>query len=72
MSATKYKDLGNEEFGKGNFEKAIEFYTYATEMEPSNHVFFTNRSNAHFQLHNFAKSLRDAAKSVELNPKWDK
>ena len=28
----------------GNFEKAIEYYTYATEIDPKNHLYYTNRS----------------------------
>lgn len=72
QGAEKYKLQGNEEFKKGNHEKAIEFYTYATEMDPNNHIYFTNRSNAYFKMKIFEKSLRDAAKSVKLNPKWSK
>jgi len=70
--AMAYKDKGNEEFKKGNHGKAIEFYTYATEMDPTNHTFFTNRSNAYFKMKNYEKSLRDAQKSVKLNAKWEK
>lgn len=71
-AAAEYKDKGNEEFKKGNHGKAIEYYTYATEMDPTNHIFFTNRSNAYFKMKNYDKSLRDANKSVKLNPKWAK
>jgi len=70
--AMKYKDLGNEEFKKGNMGKAIEYYTYATEMDPNNPIFFTNRAAAYAHMGKWDKSLRDADKSVKLNPSWEK
>jgi tetratricopeptide (TPR) repeat protein len=70
--AERYKEKGNEEFKKGNYEAAIENYTYATEMDPTNHIFFTNRAAAYAHMKRWDKSLRDAEKSVQLNPRWDK
>jgi tetratricopeptide (TPR) repeat protein len=72
MSAESMKEKGNEEFKKGNYEKAIEFYTYATEMDPKNHTFFTNRSLCYAQMKKWDKSLRDAEKSVQLKGDWEK
>ncbi len=48
--AEKYKDQGNEEFRQGNFAKAIEQYTYATECDPKNPIYFTNRSMCYFKV----------------------
>lgn len=80
--ALEYKDKGNAEFKKGNHAKAIEYYTYATEMDPSNHVFYTNRSFAYYKIalsqkdeervNNLNKSLRDAQKSANKNDQWAK
>jgi len=70
--AEKYKEQGNDEFKKGNFDKAIEFYTYATEMDPRNHVFFTNRALCYEKMKKYDKALRDAEKSVQLNKDWEK
>jgi len=72
MSAEQYKEKGNEEFKKGNMEAAIENYTYATEMDPTNHIFFTNRAAAYAHMKRWDKSLRDAERSIQLNPRWDK
>lgn len=44
MSAESYKDKGNEYFKKKEYDKAIENYTYACEIDPKNHVYYTNRS----------------------------
>lgn len=70
--AEKYKEQGNDEFKKGNFDKAIEFYTYATEMDPRNHVFFTNRALCYEKMKKYDKALRDAEKSTQLNKDWEK
>jgi len=70
--AEKMKEKGNEEFKKGDMAKAIEYYTYATEMDPGNHTYYTNRAAAYAHMKNWEKSLRDAKKSVELNSKWEK
>lgn len=70
--AEKFKNQGNDEFKKGNHGKAIEYYTYATEMDPTNCIYFTNRSNAYFKMKIFDKSLRDAVKSTTLDSKWSK
>jgi len=70
--ALKYKEQGNEHFKKGNHAKAIEFYTYATECDPKNPIFFTNRSTAYFKMKNYEKSLRDASKAIKLDKTWAK
>jgi len=66
------KEKGNEEFKKKNFEKAIEYYTYATEMDPKNHVFYTNRAMCYAAMSKWEKSLRDAEKSISIKQDWEK
>lgn len=70
--ATKYKEQGNKAFKEGDHAKAIEYYTYATELDPKNPIFFTNRSTAYFKMKKFDKSLRDANKAIKCDPKWAK
>jgi len=70
--AEDMKEKGNAEFKKGNYEKAIEFYTYATEMDPNNHVFYTNRAMCYAAMKKWDKSLRDAETSVKLKKDWEK
>lgn len=59
-------------FKKGDHAKAIEMYTYATELDPKNPIFFTNRSTAYFKMEKFDKSLRDANKAIKCDPSWAK
>jgi tetratricopeptide (TPR) repeat protein len=70
--AEAYKQKGNEAFKAGDHAKAIEFYTYATEMDPNNPIFYTNRSFAYFKMGKFDKSLRDAEKSIKKDSNWAK
>jgi len=70
--AMKYKEKGNKAFKAGNHAKAIENYTYATELDPKNPIFYTNRSTAYFKMEKFDKSLRDANKAIKCDPKWAK
>lgn len=72
QQAENYKNKGNEEFKAGNHAKAIEFYTYATEMDPKNHLYFTNRSFAYFNMKVYDKSLRDADKALKIKSDWEK
>jgi len=66
------KNKGNQEFQAGNYAKAVEYYTYACEMEPKNHIFLTNRSTAYAAMKQWEKSLRDADKAIALNGSWAK
>ena len=54
------------------FSQAIENYTYATEMDPKNHIFMTNRSLCYASMKNWPKSLRDADKAIALKNDWEK
>lgn len=54
------------------FLQAIEFYTYATEMDPKNHIYMTNRALCYASMKKWDKSLRDADKAVALKSDWEK
>lgn len=61
---------GNEAFGSENFEKAIEFYSKAIELDPKVSVYYSNRSAAYFNLEDFERSLEDANEALVLDPKY--
>ena len=66
------KKQGNEAVGKGKLQEAIKLYTEAIELDPENHVLFSNRSAAFAKQNKFTEALKDAEKTVELNPEWPK
>ncbi|KAI4263857.1 MAG: hypothetical protein L6R42_001019, partial [Xanthoria sp. 1 TBL-2021] len=49
-----------------------EKFSKAIEIEPENHVLYSNRSGAYASLKNFDKALEDANKTTEIKPDWAK
>jgi len=70
--AEDWKNKGNSEFQKQNYQVAIEYYTYACEIEPKNPTYLTNRAAAYASLKQWDKCLRDAEKAITLNGDWMK
>lgn len=66
------KILGNEEFSKKNYEKSIECYTEAINLDPSNHLYFSNRSASYGALGKWAEAKADAKQCVALKPHFAK
>jgi tetratricopeptide (TPR) repeat protein len=49
-----------------------EKFTQAIEIEPENHVLYSNRSGAYASLKDFDKALEDADKTTTIKPDWAK
>ena len=71
-SAVDYKNEGNEALKAGNLDLAIEKYTKAIELDSTNHVFYSNRSNAYTLQNKYQEALDDAVKCIEVNPQFVK
>ncbi|AAZ11407.1 stress-induced protein sti1, putative [Trypanosoma equiperdum] len=72
MDATELKNKGNQEFSSGRYREAAEFFSQAINLDPSNHVLYSNRSACFASLHQYAQALSDAEKCVSLKPDWVK
>eukprot|EP01016_Furgasonia_blochmanni_P014917 TRINITY_DN1797_c0_g1_i3.p1 TRINITY_DN1797_c0_g1~~TRINITY_DN1797_c0_g1_i3.p1 ORF type:complete len:608 (+),score=221.37 TRINITY_DN1797_c0_g1_i3:156-1979(+) len=70
--ANEFKTKGNAAFTAGNYEEAVEHFTKAIELNPNDHVFYSNRSGAFASLEEYEKALEDANKCVSLKPDWAK
>ena len=70
--ANALKEQGNELFQAGKNEEAIQVYTQAIDLDPDNHVFYSNRSAAYMKNDSKSKALKDAEKCVALAPAWSK
>ncbi|RXG73925.1 Stress-induced-phosphoprotein 1 [Armadillidium vulgare] len=70
--ALALKDEGNKALNGGNFEEAVKCYTHAIEIDPDNHVLYSNRSAAYAKMDKFTEALEDAEKTVSLKPDWTK
>ena len=72
MSADELKAKGNAALQAENYKEAVEFYTQAIVVDPSNHILFSNRSAAYAKTGKFVESLEDAEKTVTLKSDWPK
>lgn len=53
-----------------DFSKAIEMYTKAIELVPSNAIYYANRSLAHLRQESFGFALQDGIASVKSDPTY--
>ncbi|KAF7502822.1 hypothetical protein GJ744_005015 [Endocarpon pusillum] len=70
--ADALKAEGNKAFAAKNFEEAVEKFSQAIELDPDNHVLYSNRSGAYASMKQFDKALEDANKTTEIKPDWAK
>ncbi|KAL9652207.1 hypothetical protein ABK040_013976 [Willaertia magna] len=70
--AQQYKNEGNLYFKKKNFNKAIEHYSKAIELNPNNAIFYSNRCACYQQLNDFKNMILDAKKTIILDPNFTK
>jgi len=66
------KNRGNTAFSKNEFEVAVSEFSRAIELDPTDHVFYSNRSGAYANLKQYEKALCDAEECIKLKPGWSK
>lgn len=66
------KKKGNEYFGQGKFEDALKYYSNAIEMNPKDHILYSNRAAAHLSLNHYTEALVDADTCIQLCETWPK
>jgi len=70
--ANALKDQGNAALAEGKTEAAIGLYSQAIELDAENHVLFSNRSAAYAKAGQYEEALKDAERTVALQPSWPK
>ncbi|EXJ59468.1 stress-induced-phosphoprotein 1 [Cladophialophora psammophila CBS 110553] len=70
--ADALKAEGNKAFAAKDFTTAVEKFSQAIELDPTNHVLYSNRSGAYASIKEYTKALEDANKTTELKPDWAK
>lgn len=70
--ADELKAAGNKAIAEKNFDEAIEKFTQAIEIEPTNHILYSNRSAAYASKKDYENALKDAEKVTEIKPDWAK
>ena len=71
-SAEEFKVQGNEAFKKGEYDKAIGLYQKAIELDPQNHVLYSNKSGALINVGKFQEALDDSEQCLKLSPQFSK
>ena len=62
----------SEAVQNGDYAHAVELYTDALALDPTNHILYTNRAAAYTKLGLYKKAEVDSKTARELNPKWIK
>lgn len=71
-TAGELKDQGNKAFQAKDYDTAIDLFTKAIQLDPQNHVLFSNRSGANSGKRQWAAALEDAEACIKINPSWPK
>jgi len=66
------KAKGNTALQAGDNKTAQRQYTMAIKLDPTNHVYYSNRSAARCGLGDWKGALEDGQKCVDLKPDWPK
>lgn len=70
--AARFKNQGNKVFQQGENVKAAKFYTLAIHLDPTNHVYYSNRAACYFNQHFYTGAYWDALRCIALNASWPK
>eukprot|EP01102_Stenamoeba_stenopodia_P003771 TRINITY_DN13913_c0_g1_i1.p1 TRINITY_DN13913_c0_g1~~TRINITY_DN13913_c0_g1_i1.p1 ORF type:complete len:499 (-),score=136.49 TRINITY_DN13913_c0_g1_i1:9-1505(-) len=78
MSIAEFREKGTEEYKKGNYNEAIQFYTKALECDPNaltrdvEIALYGNRTAAYVMLEKWTEALRDAQIVIGKDPQNSK
>ena len=70
--ALEYKNRGNAKFKEKDYEGAVQAFSEAIALDPSNAVLYSNRSGAYLAMSHVSKAFKDAEEAVRLDPTWPK
>ncbi|CAF2777422.1 unnamed protein product [Rotaria sp. Silwood2] len=65
-TAETEKEKGNEAYKKKDFETALIHYNKATEIDPINMTYYTNRAAVYFEQQRWDDCLKECEKAIEV------
>mmetsp|Transcript_21140 Transcript_21140/g.23602 ORF Transcript_21140/g.23602 Transcript_21140/m.23602 type:complete len:256 (-) Transcript_21140:74-841(-) len=66
------KDKGNKFYVAKEYDQAVEWYGKGVDMDPKNHVLYSNRAAAYIGMKRYDLAFKDTSKSIEVKPDWMK
>jgi tetratricopeptide (TPR) repeat protein len=63
-----YRRLGNEEYEKGDCDRAMTDLNRAIELDPKNHVAYWNRAWVDAEKEEYDAAIKDMQKAIQLQP----
>ncbi|XP_039181065.1 serine/threonine-protein phosphatase 5 [Crotalus tigris] len=70
--AEALKTQANDYFKAKDYENAVKYYSQAIELNPTNAIYYANRSLAYLRTECYGYALADATKSIDLDKKYIK
>jgi small glutamine-rich tetratricopeptide repeat-containing protein alpha len=70
--AEKLKQSGNAHMSGKNYAQAIDSYTKAIALDPTNPVYYSNRAAALASKNDHLSAVSDAEKAIEVDPSFVK
>jgi len=72
QQAQEAKANGNKEFSSGNNAEAVRWYSKAIELDPSDHLLYSNRAAAYLALQQYQKVVDDCDSLLKIKNDWSK
>lgn len=70
--AEKFKAEGNAQMSAKQYDKAIDAYTKAIAVDPTNPVYYSNRAAAYSSKEEHQEAIFDAEKAIEVDSSFVK
>lgn len=70
--AETFKLQGNKAMGARSYQEAIDAYTKAIELNPTNAIYLSNRAAAYSSTREHEKAIADATQALTLDPNYSK
>jgi small glutamine-rich tetratricopeptide repeat-containing protein alpha len=70
--AEQKKQTGNQLMSSKQYDKAIEAYTQAITLDPTNAIYYSNRAAAHSSKGDHLSAVGDAEQAIKIDPKFVK
>jgi len=64
--ANEVKEKGNEAYKQKKFDEALSLYSQASDLDPENMLFFTNKAAVYFEMGKYEESVKECETAVEV------